>query len=187
MPELQVLIEIFIFTVSRDFSRQIDSILSAASTAGDNNNEEVVLGQVARSAIDAAGAGNFSLNLVSPIDELDSVLNFIESNQLGRVVSSPKTLAATGQYAVVKRDLIARVPGPKMLDADDRSVDGSPLEYGAPFDIEIKKVDINRLDNKVKLDIELTDPRVNATPERVNELSDKTSDVIDTVFLGSAR
>ena len=34
----------------------------------------------------------------------------------------------------------------------------------------------------MKLDIELTDPRVNATPERVNELSDKTSDVIDTVY-----
>ena len=96
-------------------------------------------------------------------------------------------LAATGQDAVAKRYLITRVPGPKMPDADNRSVDGPPLEYSAPFELEIEKVDINRLDNKVKLDIKLTDPRVNATPERVNELSDNTSDMIDTVFLGSAR
>ena len=69
-----------------------------------------------------------------------------------------------------------------MLDADNRYVDGPPVEYSAPFELEIKEVDFNRLDNKVKLDIELTDPRVNATTERVNELSDKASNVIDTVF-----
>lgn len=91
-------------------------------------------------------------------------------------------LAATGQDAVAKRDLITRVPDPKMSDNDNRSVDGSTLEYSAPFNLEVEKVDINRLDNKVRLDIKLTDPRINANPERVNELSDKTSDVIDTVF-----
>ena len=72
VPELQVLIEIFLFTVSRDFSRQIDSILSASPTAGDNDNEEVVLGQVAQSAIDAAGAGS-SASTLFLINELDSV------------------------------------------------------------------------------------------------------------------
>ena len=50
VPELQVLIEIFIITVSRDFSRQIDSILSASPVAGGNNNQEVRLTQVARAA-----------------------------------------------------------------------------------------------------------------------------------------
>ncbi len=103
------------------------------------------------------------------------------------MVSSPTILAATGQDVVVKRDLIARVPGLQMPDADNRSIEGPPVEYSAPFKLEIKKVDINRFDNKVKLDIELTDPRVNAIPKRVNELSDSTSNVIDTVFLGSFR
>jgi type II secretory pathway component GspD/PulD (secretin) len=182
VPELQVLIEIFIITVSRDFSRQIDSILSAAPSGGGNNNQEAVLSQVARAASDAAGAGSFSLDLDSPNDELGSVLNFIESNKLGRVVSSPTILVAAGQDAIVKRDLIARVPGPKILDADNRSVDGPPVEYSAPFKLEIKKADINRLNNTVKLDVELTDTRFNTTLDKVNELSDKTSDVIDTVF-----
>jgi hypothetical protein len=96
-------------------------------------------GMAKNTASDAAGAGSFSLDLDSPNDELGSVLNFIESNKLGRVVSSPTILVAAGQDAIVKRDLIARVPGPKILDADNRSVDGPPVEYSAPFKLEIKK------------------------------------------------
>jgi len=180
VPELQVLIEIFIITVSRDFSRQIDSILSAAPSGGGNNNQEIVLSQVARAV--STTAGTFSLDLDSPNDELGNILNFIESNKLGRVVSSPTILVAAGQDAVVQRDLIARVPGPKLLDKDNNTVDGPPVEYNAPFKLEIKQADINRLNNTVKLDVVLTDTRFNTTLDLVNELSDKTSDVIDTVF-----
>jgi type II secretory pathway component GspD/PulD (secretin) len=118
VPELQVLIEIFIIAVSPDCSRQVDSIPSASPSAGGNNSQEVVLNQIARNAADAAGAGSFSLELDSPNDELDSVLNFIDSNQLGRVVSSPTTLVAAGKDAVVKRELLARVPGLDILDAE---------------------------------------------------------------------
>lgn len=183
VPELQVLIEIFLITVSRDFSRQIDSILSASPSGGGNNNQEVVLSQVARAA--SATAGTFSLGLDSPNDELGSILNFIESNELGLVISSPTILVASGQSAAVERNLIARVPGPKVLDADNRSVDGPPVEYEAPFKLEIKKADINRLNNTVKLDVVLMDTRFNTTLANVNELSDKTSDVIDTTFLAA--
>ena len=116
MPEPQVLIKIFIIAVSHDFSRQIDSTPSASPSAGSNNSRKVVLSQVTRAA-DAAGAGNFSLELDSPNDELSSVLNFIDSNQLGRVASSPTFLLAVGQDAVVKRELLARVPGLTILDA----------------------------------------------------------------------
>ena len=84
--------------------------------------------EVARAAADAAGASSFSLDLGSPNDELGSVLNFIDSNQLSRVVSNPTILVAAGQDAVVKSDLIARVPGPKILETDNPSVDGPPVE-----------------------------------------------------------
>jgi len=180
VPELQVLIEIFIITVSRDFSRQIDSILSINPSGGGNNNQEAVLGQVARAA--AATSGTFTLDLDSPNDELDTILNFIESNKLGRVVSSPTILVAAGQDAVIKRDMIARVPGPKVLDKDNKSIDGPPVEYNAPFELEIKRADINRLNSTVKLDVVLTDTRFNKPLDQVDELSDKTSDVIDTTF-----
>ena len=184
VPELQVLIEIFIITVSRDFSRQIDSILSASPSAGGNNNQEVQLTQVARAAADAIATtgGSFALDLDSPNDELGLLLNFLESNALGRVVSSPTILVAAGQDATIKRDQIARVPGPAVLDADNNSVPGQPVEYNAPFELKIQEVDINRLNNTVKLDVELTDTRFNVTLANVNELSDRTSDVIDTTF-----
>lgn len=187
VPELQVLIEIFIITVSRDFSRQIDSILSASPSAGGNNNQEVRLTQVARAAADAVATtgGSFALDLASPNDELGLLLNFLETNALGRVVSSPTILVAAGQDATIKRDQIARVPGPAVLDADNNSVPGQPVEYNAPFELKIREVDINRLNNTVKLDVELTDTRFNVTLANVNELSDRTADVIDTTFWAS--
>ena len=187
VPELQVLIEIFLITVSRDFSRQIDSILSASPSAGGNSNQEVTLSQVARAASDAIATtgGSFALDLDSPNDELGLLLNFLESNALGRVISSPTILVAAGQDATIKRDQIARVPGPAILDADNNTVAGQPVEYNAPFELKIKDVDINRLNNTVKLDVELTDTRFNVTLANVNELSDRTSDVIDTTFWAS--
>ena len=180
VPELQVLIEIFIITVSRDFSRQIDSLLEAAPSAGGNNNQEFVLSQLASTATRATGT--ISLDFDSPNDELGLLLNLIESNRLGRVVSSPTILVAGGQDAVVERTQIARVPGPNVLDSDNNSVAGPPVEYEAPFRLEINEVDINRLNNTVKLDVVLTDTRFSETLANVNELSDRTSDVIDTTF-----
>lgn len=180
VPELQVLIEIFLTTVSRDFSRQIDSILSTSPSAGGSGTKEAILSQVARAA--SSTVGTFNLDLSSPNDELGMLLNFLESNSLGRVVSSPTILAESGQDATVERDQIARVPGPTILDADNRSVTGPPVEYNAPFELEIKEVDINRLNNTVKLDVTLADTRFNTTLALVNELSDHTSDIIGTTF-----
>ena len=186
VPELQVLIEIFLITVSRDFSRQIDSILSIDPAAGGSGVKEARLSQVARAASDAIATtgGSFALDLNSPNDELGLLLNFLETNALGRVISSPTILVAAGQDATIKRDQIARVPGPAILDANN-SVAGQPVEYNAPFELKIKDVDINRLNNTVKLDVELTDTRFNVTLANVNELSDRTSDVIDTTFWAS--
>ena len=56
------------------------------------------------------------------------------------------------------------------------------MEHSAPFKLEIKKADVSRLNNTVKLDIEPTDTRFNKNLNKVNELSDKASDVINTVF-----
>ena len=184
VPELQVLIEIFIITVSRDFSRQIDSLLlSAQPSAGGSGTQEATLSQLARAA--STTVGTFSLDLNSPNNELGLLLNFLESNSLGRIVCSPTILVAAGQDATIERDQIARVPGPSILDADNRTVAGPPVEYNAPFKLEINKVNINRLNNTVKLDVKLTDTRFNTTLALVDELSDRTSDVIDTTFWAS--
>ena len=67
VPELQVLIEIFIITVSRDFSRQIDSLLlSAQPGAGGSGTQEATLSQLARAA--STTVGTFSLDLTPSTD-----------------------------------------------------------------------------------------------------------------------
>jgi hypothetical protein len=70
----------------------------------------------------------------------------------------------------------------ELADLDNNSVAGPPVEYEAPFRLEINEVDINRLNNTVKLDVILTDTRFSDTLSKVNELSDRTSDIIDTTF-----
>jgi hypothetical protein len=75
---------------------------------------------VARAA--STTVGSFNLDLNSPNNELGLLLNFLESNSLGRVVSSRTILVAAGQNAAIEPDQIARVPGPNILDADNRSV-----------------------------------------------------------------
>ena len=137
-------------------------------------------GKEARAASTSVGSFNLDLNL--PNDEPDLLLNFLESNSLGRVVSSPTILVAVGQNAAIERDQITRVPSPNILDADKRSVAGPTVEYNAPFKLEINKVDINRLKNRMKLDVKLTDTRLNTTLALVNARSDRTSDVIETTF-----
>ena len=135
---------------------------------------------MARAASTSVGSFNLDLNL--PNDKPNLLLNLLESSSLGRVVSPPTILVAVGQNAAIKRDQITRVPSPNILDSDNRSVAGPAVEYKAPFKLEINKVNINRLNNTVKLDVKLTNKRLSTTLALVNERSDRTSDVIDTTF-----
>ena len=59
------------------------------------------------------------------------------------------------------------------------------MEYNTPSKLENNKVDINQLNNNFKLDVKLTDTRFNTTLVLLDELSDRTSDVIDTTFWAS--
>lgn len=77
--------------------------------------------------------------------------------------------------------------GSRVLDVKNRSVDDPAVEYEAPFKLEINKADINRLNNTIKLDGVLMDTRFNTTMVNVNNLSGKTSDVIDKIFLVAPR
>ena len=182
VPELQVLIEIFIITVSRDFSRQIDSFLSARPSGGGNGVQEATLEQLGTAV---TTAGTFNLGLTSPNTELSNIINFLESNKLGRVVSSPTILVGDKRTATIERVLEAKVPGPDVLNSDNQTVDGPPVPYRAPFKLEIKEVDINRLNNTVRLHVVLDDTRFEDALASVNELSDTTSDKITTTFFAS--
>ena len=90
-----------------------------------------------------------------------------------------KNTALSANSSIIRRPCR---PCSGAMAADNRSVNGQTEEYSAPYKLKIKRADIHRLNNIVKLDVELTDTCFNKTLDKVNELSDKASDVIDTVF-----
>ncbi|MDB3892428.1 hypothetical protein N9368_04860 [Alphaproteobacteria bacterium] len=203
VPQLQVLIEIFIITVSRDFSRQVESFLSVKPSGGGNGVGEAEFGFGTITAADGQtaptrtellnseladlaakigqSAGAQSLRLQSPNQTIGSLLTFLETNKLARVVSSPTVLVAEGAKASIERTLTAKVEGPTERRADNTTF--TPIEeYPAPFLLRIDGVGINRLNNTVKLDVYIEDTRFNVSLANVRKDSDETSDKIKSVF-----
>ena len=148
VPKLQVLVEIFMITVSRDFNRQISNLITAAAgAAGGNGVAEAALipsraANVTNTAdenflinsnvlrnLSSAVAGGYSVRLNSPkVDAngdslISSALSFLERNQLGRVLSSPTILVEHGtDEAFIDRTQSALVefitPGTTTTDED---------------------------------------------------------------------
>ena len=199
VPQLQVLIEIFIITVSRDFSRQIDSLLTLAPSAGGNSVAEASLRSIEQ-LVEGVGTGatrTFNLNLNAPnnsatagyTDDLGAVFNLLESNNLGRVVSSPTILVADGGRAEVKRNQIAQVERIVDVIEGDNGTGDIPVRdfvpYEAEFTLNIEKVDINRLNETVKIDVRLVEERFATALTEVQEDTAKTADEINTTFWAS--
>ena len=105
---MQVLVEIFMVTVSRDFKRQLENILAAPSNFGAGGSGTVEA-QLLNSLSSAVSSG-YSVQLRSPGNSISSVLKFLESNALGRVLSSPTILVeANGGEATITRKSVAEV------------------------------------------------------------------------------
>lgn len=182
VPNLQVLIEIFMITVSQDFSRQIDSLLNANPSAGGNGVSEATLAGVSDGV--AAAASSFNLNLSSPNQELTSLINFLESNKLARLVSSPTILVADGETAEISRVQKARVSRIEQSAGDNGTVLTNTVidEFLAPFQLDIGKVKINRINKTVQLEVRLEDTRFASALSSVTNETDETTDTITTKF-----
>ena len=105
------------------------------------------ISQLARAA--STTVGTFSLDLNSP-NELGLLLNFLNRTALGGSCLH-RPFVAAGKDATIERDQIARVPGPvSWMPTTERLPD--PRLNITRRSSEINKVDINRLNNTVKLD-----------------------------------
>ena len=181
VPNLQVLIEIFMITVSKDFSRQIDSLLTINPAGGGNNVQEATLSEVSAAA-EAAG-GSFKLQLKSPNEELFNLINFLEQKKLARLVSSPTILVADGETATISRTQTARVLRQEQTAKDNQTVTNTYVdEYQAPFALTIGGVRINRINKTVRLEVRLEDTRFASSLALVGRDTDETTDLIDTSF-----
>lgn len=182
VPNLQVLIEIFMITVAQDFSRQITSVMKAYPSGGGNGVSEATLNGFSTGISEAKQS--FNLKLTSPNQELSNLFNFLETNNLARVVSSPTILVADGETAEISRVQKARVSRIEQTAGDNGTVLTNTVidEFLAPFQLNIGEVKINRINKTVQLEVKLEDTRFASALSSVTNETDETTDTITTKF-----
>jgi len=205
VPKLQVLVEIFMVTVSRDFNRQISNLITrAVGAAGGNGITEAALRgtQITTSAgsIDAdtlfnisnAIEGGYSVQLNSPKADsqgslISSALSFLESNQLGRVLSSPTILVQDETAsASIKREQVA-----KLIYTETENDNGTittntvEAEEKAPFELTLSDIKVFPANRTVRMGVLIKNKRF--TESNINNIltrdqADYTEDTIETAF-----
>ena len=211
VPRLQVLVEIFMVTVSRDFSRQISNLITRATNG--NGGSGSVEAQIPEFDTDSfgerlttTGTGDTAINrdlrflqniataitngytvrLQSPNGLISSALGFIESNQLGRVLSSPTILVEDGENAEISRTQVAKVKYPVGTLSDNSS--DPRYEYvdeTAPFSLGLTEVKVFPANRTVQMKVEIENKVFTlGNPENIEQRdeADYSTDTISTKF-----
>jgi len=185
-PQMQVLVEIFMVTVSRDFSRRLENLLRATDTPGGSGVTEADL----LTNISSAITGGYSVNLSAPTGEITSALNFLETNQLGRIVSSPTILVnGDGGTAEITREQVAEVLFlSEVVNPDNTtSVEDRNTALEAPLTLRLSEVQVLPANNNVKMNVYIENKRflrnIGTIARQVD--ADYTRDIINTAFTAS--
>ena len=185
-PQMQVLVEIFMVTVSRDFSRRLENLLRATDSAGGSGITEADL----LTNISSAITGGYTVNLSAPTGEITSALKFLETNQLGRIVSSPTILVnGDGGSAKIEREQVAEVLFLNTITNPDNttSVEDSNKSLSAPLKLELSDVQVLPANNNVKMNVSIVNKRflrnIGTIARQVD--ADYTQDTIETAFTAS--
>ena len=205
VPRLQVLVEIFMVTVSRDFNRQISNLITrAVGTAGGNGITEAALrsttvttdtGSIGADTlvnISNAIQGGYSVQLNSAKADsqgslISSALSFLESNQLGRVLSSPTILVQDDtEIASIKREQVAKlIYQEQQNDNGTITVTQVEAEEKAPFELTLNDIKVFPANRTVRMGVKIknkrfTEQNINAITTR--DQADYTEDTIETNF-----
>ena len=205
VPRLQVLVEIFMVTVSRDFNRQISNLITrAVAASGGNGVTEAALrstqittdtGSIAADTLvnlSNAIQGGYSVQLNSPKADsqgslISSALSFLESNQLGRVLSSPTILVQDEtETASIKREQVA-----KLIYQEQENDNGTittrlvEAEEKAPFELTLNDIKVFPANRTVRMGVRILNKRF--TEANINDITtrdeaDYTEDTIETAF-----
>ena len=205
VPRLQVLVEIFMVTVSRDFNRQISNLITrAVGSAGGNGITEAALrsttvttdtGSIGADTlvnISNAIQGGYSVQLNSAKADsqgslISSALSFLESNQLGRVLSSPTILVQDDtETASIKREQVAKlIYQEQQNDNGTITVTQVEAEEKAPFELTLNDIKVFPANRTVRMGVKIknkrfTEQNINAITTR--DQADYTEDTIETNF-----
>ena len=203
VPRLQVLVEIFMVTVTRDFDRRVANLITQLrnGVGGSGSQEAQLLNNTivapnnavvdpggtalnpanlnpanppsfddARAlanenlltsnflaGISSAVSNGYAVNLRSPNGYIASALSFLETNELGRVLSSPTILVEHGETAEIIRERTAIVEfdldNPDNASSSSPTTDSEPLTGG--FTLKLTDVNVNPSNLTVQLKVEI--------------------------------
>lgn len=203
VPRLQVLVEIFMVTVTRDFDRRVANLITQLrnGVGGSGSQEAQLLNNTIvapnNAAVDPGGtalnpanlnpanppsfndgrvlanenlltsnflagissavSNGYAVNLRSPNGYIASALSFLETNELGRVLSSPTILVEHGETAEIIRERTAIVEFE--LDNPDNASSSSPTAASEPltggFSLKLTDVNVNPSNLTVQLKVEI--------------------------------
>ena len=194
-PQRQVLIEVFMINVVKDFNRRLD--LSFQTDALAENLDDTGGFFLRRDLtalsnnITSTNPGGFVSGLISPNLQVQALVDFIETNDLGRTISSPTILVEEGSSASVTRTNtkpVTRVTSSTVLDSNGNSVavPTSVTETATvSFSLDVSDVNINPNNNNVSLTFGLTDQSFETTLANVTSETGTISDQISTQFVAA--
>ena len=106
-PQRQVLVEVFMINVVKDFSRKLDLSFQTDALAGNLEDTDGFFLRRDLTALSnnvtSTNPGGFVSGLISPNLQIQALVDFIETNDLGRTISSPTILVEEGSSAYVTR------------------------------------------------------------------------------------
>ena len=194
-PQRQVLVEVFMINVVKDFSRKLDLSFQTDALAGNLEDTDGFFLRRDLTALSnnvtSTSPGGFVSGLISPNLQIQALVDFIETNDLGRTISSPTILVEEGSSAYVTRKNtkpVTRITQQTVLDSNNNSVSvpSSTTETEeVSFRLDVGNVAINPNNNNVSLEFTLKDQSFETTLANVDANTGKIEDEIKTNFVAA--
>lgn len=194
-PQRQVLVEVFMINVVKDFSRKLDLSFQTDALAGNLADTDGFFLRRDLTAlsnnITSTNPGGFVSGLISPNLQVQALVDFIETNDLGRTISSPTILVEEGSSAYVTRTNtkpVTRITQSTVLDSNNNSISvpsSTTEDETVSFRLDVADVQINPNNNNVTLDFTLTDQAFETTLANVTAETGKIEDEIKTKFVAA--
>ena len=194
-PQRQVLIEVFMINVVKDFSRKLDLSFQTDALAGNLADTDGFflrrdLTALATNAT-SANPGGFVSGLISPNSQVQALVDFIETNDLGRTISSPTILVEEGGSATVTRTNSKPVTRNTITYENDDNMNSvartttTTVDVEASFELNVGDVAVNPNNNNVTVTFSLSDASFETTLANVTETTGQTRDNIETKFVAA--
>jgi type II secretory pathway component GspD/PulD (secretin) len=194
-PQRQILIEVYMINVVKDFNRKLDLSFQTDALATDISQTGGFflrrdLTDLSHS-VTSTQPGGFVSGLISPNHQVEALVDFIETNNLGQTISSPTILVEEGGSASVTRTStkpLNRVTQQTIFDINNNPIIvpvTETIDESVSFTLEVEDVTINPNNNNVTLQFSLKDQSFETTLANVDSTTGKTEDAIKTRFIAA--